>query len=628
MTSFFIQSIWVIPLYGLVGALFSVPWAMGLVRTTGQRPVAYFNIVATALALLHCLAALQSSKGGQPPGLLSYDWLKVADLSLAIAFDASAINLGAAALICFTVLLAQIYGVGYMEKDWSLARLFGLLGFFGGTLCGLALSDSMVFSYALLEMLSVSTYLMVGFWYAQPLVVTAARDAFLIKRVGDVFLLMAVVALTCYAPGLTFTELANWAVSKPLPDWVATPLGLAMIAGPLGSCAQFPLNLWLDEAMEGPNPASILRNSVVVGAGAYLLIRLEPALTLSPITSECLIAVGTITAIGASLVAIAQTDIKRALSHSTSAYFGLVFVAVGLQRIDIALLLMLSHGLAKALMFMASGSVILTTNGQDITEMGGLGSRMPVTTLSFLIGGLGLSGIFPLGIFWTLHRWVAVAPPLWLVVLLAFVNCFSLLNLTRLFRLVFLGKPRAKTRRTPEVSWPMAVPMVVLGIVTLLLPAIAPDWLLSNWTATAAILPITVIFAAGLVGCAIGFYIPLSRQLSRPLSRSYRILQDFLAYDFYLERVYAVTIIALVALSSRIAAWIDRYLIDGVVNFVGFITLFGGQGMRYSASGQSQFYVVTIMLGVMVLLVAIATGSSLWGELENAVSIFRSIPAS
>lgn len=622
MISFFAQSIWAIPLYGLMGALFSLPWAIGLVRSSGQRPVAYFNIGATALALLHCLAALQGSRG-MPLRQFSYDWLWVADLDIAIQFEASTISLGAAALICLTLLLVQIYALGYMEKDWSLARLFGLLGFFGSTLCGLALSDSMVFSYGLLEMLSVSTYLMVGFWYAQPLVVTAARDAFLIKRVGDVFLLMAVVALTCYAPGLSFTELANWAVYRPLPDWVATPLTLAMIAGPLGSCAQFPLNLWLDEAMEGPNPASILRNSVVVAAGAYLLVKLHPALMLSAITSECLIAIGVITAVGASLVAIAQTDIKRALTHATSAYFGLVFIAVGMQRIDIALLLMLSHGLAKALMFMSVGSVILTTNSQDITEMGGLWSKMPVTTLSFVIGAFGLSGIFPLGIFWTIHRWVAVTPPLGLVVLLAFVNCLSLVNMTRLFRLVFLGKPQPKTRRAPEVPWSMAVPMVVLAVVTLLLPAIAPNWLLSNLTVTQAILPSTLILAAGLVGCAIGFSIPLSRQGSRPLSRSHRLFQDLLAYDFYLERVYGGTVVALVALSSRVAAWVDRYIVDGLVNFVGFATIFGGQGLRYSASGQSQLYVVTILLGVAALLIGITTWRDLWTEVANAWSMLR-----
>jgi NAD(P)H-quinone oxidoreductase subunit 5 len=168
----------------------------------------------------------------------------------------------------------------------------------------------------------------VGFWYAQPLVVTAARDAFLTKRIGDVLLLMGVVALAALAGSLNFDDLSEWVKTAELSPWAATLLGLALIAGPVGKCAQFPLHLWLDEAMEGPNPASILRNSVVVICGAYVLIRLQPVVVLSPVALSALVIIGALTAVGASLVAIAQVDIKRTLSYSTSAYLGLVFIAV------------------------------------------------------------------------------------------------------------------------------------------------------------------------------------------------------------------------------------------------------------------------------------------------------------
>lgn len=169
-------------------------------------------------------------------------------------------------------------------------------------------------------MLTLSTYLLVGFWYAQPLVVTAARDAFLTKRVGDILLLMGLVALSSYGAGLTFSQLETWAENSPLPPLTITLIGLSLIAGPTGKCAQFPLNLWLDEAMEGPNPAGIMRNSIVVSAGAYVLIKLQPIFSLSPVVSDTLIILGTVTALGTSLMALAQIDIKRALSHSTSAF--------------------------------------------------------------------------------------------------------------------------------------------------------------------------------------------------------------------------------------------------------------------------------------------------------------------
>jgi NAD(P)H-quinone oxidoreductase subunit 5 len=180
-----------------------------------------------------------------------------------------------------------------------------------------------------------------------------------------------------------------------------------LISASIGKCAQIPLNLWLDEAMEGPNPASILRNSVVVSAGAYILFELQPLIVLSPLACQALVAIGSTTAIICSLIAIAQIDIKRALSHTTSAYLGLVFIAIGFQWTGFALLLLLAHGLAKALMFMSTGSVILTTNNQDLTQYGGLGKKMPLTMLSYLIGAASSIGLIPLGCFWAFREGIA-----------------------------------------------------------------------------------------------------------------------------------------------------------------------------------------------------------------------------
>jgi NAD(P)H-quinone oxidoreductase subunit 5 len=325
----------------------------------------------------------------QPVQKLLVPWLNVVDLNLSFSLELSKISVGAAVVITGLSLIAQIFALGYLEKDWALARFYGLMGFFEAAMSGIALSDSLFLSYALLEMLTLSTYLLVGFWYAQPLVVTAARDAFLTKRVGDLLLLMGVVSLATLTNSLNFADLEAWAASENLAPLTATLLGLALVAGPTGKCAQFPLNLWLDEAMEGPNPASILRNSVVVACGAYVLIKLQPVLAISPVALTTLIVLGAMTAIGASLVAVAQIDIKRALSHSTSAYLGLVFLAVGMQQDEIALLFLFTHAIAKALLFMSVGSIILTTSTQDLTELGGLGRRMPATSAAYVCRGGG-----------------------------------------------------------------------------------------------------------------------------------------------------------------------------------------------------------------------------------------------
>ena len=331
MNEFLFLTSWFVPLYSLLGAILTLPWGIGIIQRTGPRPAVYLNLLTTILGFIHSLLVFKDVWNREPEHLL-ITWFQAADFQLSFALEISVVSVGATVLITALSLLAQIYALGYMEKDWSLARFFGLLGFFEAALIGLAISDSLFLSYALLEVLTLSTYLLVGFWYAQPLVVTAARDAFLTKRVGDLLLLMSVVTLSTLAGSLNFSDLYEWAQTADLNPVTSTLLGLGLIAGPAGKCAQFPLHLWLDEAMEGPNPASVMRNSLVVAGGAYILYKIQPLLSLSPIALNTLVVVGIMTAVGATLVSIAQIDIKRALSHSTSAYMGLVFLAVGLEQ--------------------------------------------------------------------------------------------------------------------------------------------------------------------------------------------------------------------------------------------------------------------------------------------------------
>ncbi|EDX84840.1 NAD(P)H dehydrogenase, subunit NdhF3 family [Synechococcus sp. PCC 7335] len=599
---FLIQWSWLIPMYGLVGALLALPWATRLIRQSGPRPAMYINVLMTALATLHGSLLLQAIQYTGPQ-VVSYEWLQVAGLNLSASLDLSLVNLIFLELTAGLSLLAQIYGMGYLEKDWALARFFALMGFFEAAISGVILSSSLFSTYFLLEMLTLSTYLLVGFWYAQPLVVTAARDAFLTKRVGDVLLLMGLVALSAYAGSLRFDDLYIWVKESNLAPIAATLTGLALIAGPTGKCAQFPLHLWLDEAMEGPSPASILRNSAVVTCGAYVLIKLQPVVVISPITLDVLIVIGATTAIGASLVALAQIDFKRTFSYSTSAYIGLVFVAVGTEWPGVALLLLFAHAAARALIFMSIGAVVYTTHNQDLTELGGIWSRMPATTLTYLTGALGLTGVLPFGCFWAFALGIDF---LWsehpvLVGVFLVVNFLSTLNLVRVFRLVFLGEPQLKTRRTPEVGWLMAVPMMTLSIFVLILPvglqrlSLLPPSEYFNMTA------LVLLIGSGVLGTGLGFYLPLNRAWSRSSVAPLRWFQDLLGNDFYTEKLYELTVVKLVSQLSALSSWLDRYVVDGAVNLVGAASLFGGESLKYSVSGQSQSYILTIVAGVGLL---------------------------
>ena len=411
---------------------------------------------------------------------------------------------------------------------------------------------------------------------------------------------------------LEFNDLYVWAAEAGNQGRVAplagTLLGLGLIAGPMGKCAQFPMHLWLDEAMEGPNPASILRNSAVVTCGALVLLKLMPLLQLSPVAIDVLLVVGSISAIGGALVAIAQVDLKRTFSYGTTSYLGLVFLAIALQKPLLALLLLFAHGLAKALLFMSVGSVIATTNCQDLTELGGLGSRMPATTTAFLVAAAGLTGLFPLGCFWCFGLMVQTFrnghPLLAGVVLLT--NALTAFNLVRVYRQVFLDKPHPKTRRTPEVNWLMALPMVSLAVLVLLTPLVMgridPNTAINNFSTSSSLL----VLVSGIAGALVGGLVELDAFWSRSLFRPLRMVQDLLAYDFYTERIYKSTIVAFVAGLAALVNSVDRVLVNGLVNRIGSASLASAEGLKLGVSGQLQSYVLTLVAAIIVLLASLA----------------------
>eukprot|EP00457_Paulinella_chromatophora_P002577 gb/GEZN01002582.1/.p2 GENE.gb/GEZN01002582.1/~~gb/GEZN01002582.1/.p2 ORF type:complete len:342 (+),score=-37.87 gb/GEZN01002582.1/:2-1027(+) len=337
-------------------------------------------------------------------------------------------------------------------------------------------------------------------------------------------------------------------------------------------------------------------------------MKLMPILHHSQITIAVLLAIGTISALGGSLVSIAQVDIKRTLSYSTTAYLGLVFIAIALEQPALALLTLFAHAIAKALLSMSIGSVIAVSNCQDITELGGLGSRMPATTSAYLIAGAGLTGLLPLGCFWCFGLGMDLigrqAP--WFASIYLITNTLTALNLTRVFRQVFLGAPMPKTRRAAEVNWQMALPMVVLLVAVALTP-----WMMARIDplpgigAFSAITGITVA-TSGLVGLTIGAIVPLNKAWSRSLNQPVRWVQDLLAFDFYTDRFYRLTIVNIVSGCSYIASWFDTAIVNGFVNYVGRFSMDSAEGLRLSISGRSQSYILTVVITIVFLLAALS----------------------
>jgi NAD(P)H-quinone oxidoreductase subunit 5 len=400
-----------------------------------------------------------------------------------------------------------------------------------------------------------------------------------------------------------FDELAAWAATAEVNPALITLIGLALIAGPMGKCAQFPLHLWLDEAMEGPIPSTILRNSVVVAVGAWVLVKLEPVLALSPVLLTVIIAVGAMTAIGGTLISIAQIDVKRSLSYLVSAYMGLIFIAVGTQQTEAALLLILTHAVSQGLLIMSTGSIILNNITQDLTQLGGLWSRRPISGLSYLIGLAGLVALPPFGGFWALLKLadgVWASHP-WVVAILLLVNALTAFSTVREFGLIFAGSSKQMTVRSPENFWLITLPMTVLVGINLHLPLILQSLsLLPSWATLNKDMAL-LLFWSSVAGCSIGAVVYVGQSIPKPIQLPWKKIQEFFAYDLYTPDLYRSSIVFSVDWLSRITDWFDRYVVDGFVNLVGVAFLVGGETLKYGNSGQGQFYVLTIAVGLAAM---------------------------
>lgn len=625
MTLLLAQTAWLVPLYPLVASLLSLLWSPGLIARTGPRPCGYLNLLMVSVAFGHstlALVALHSNSSAGSAAIyrpLTFGWTWLHTAGLRIGFDGLITEPALIAMAVITGLhvLVQIYAIGYLEMDWGWPRFFGSLSFFEAGLCALVLTDSLFFSYVILELLTLGTYLIVGTWYNQPLVVKGARDAFLTKRIGDLILLAGVIALLPISGTWNFHGLQAWAADQA-NNHIPPPAGftwilLALIAGPMGKCAQIPLHLWLDEAMESPLPSTVLRNSVVVVGGAWVLLRLEPLIELSSVVQSVLVVVGGTTAVVASLIALAQIDVKRALSFLVSSWLGLLFVAVGLGGGSVADHLMLVYPLPMALMLMAIGAIVITNVSQDMTQLGGLWSRRPLMGLAFLSGAAALMGLPPFGGFSALRELLvltAASDHPWLLgglVLLA--NSLLSAGLVRVFGQIWCGPTTPFTARSPEVLWLMALPTFVLMGLVLHLPqllvrngvfaaaAALPAWLpLPGWGPMALPLLLSTLLGGGLSAL---FYLrphPLA-QLPATLGG----LQHWLAHDMQTERFYHRTVVALVLQLAHLSRWSELRLVDGFSGGTGEAAMAGARRLSLTTSGRSQAYALTLVLAVLLM---------------------------
>ena len=636
--------IWLIPLPPVL--------AFALIVLFTNRSKALSHTIAVGAALISWLLsmvvfvrALGVEHLGEHPFEDSIPWLPTGDTWLEIGVLIDPLSAAVLFFVAWTVLMIFLYSVGYHnygqpkgEHDHKglpphgttveehghrhtvpsvepmYSRFFAFIGLFAFGMYVLIVSDNLLTLFVGWEIMGLCSYLLIGFWFAKPSARDAAVKAFMTTRIGDVFMLLGIVYLYSATGTLTFREIfteetLHTLASVPsgfLGFSAAGLIGLLLFIGTVGKSAQFPLHVWLPDAMEGPTPVSaMIHAATMVSAGVYAVARMFPLISLDPQTMSIVAFIGSFTAIFASTIAVAQNDIKRVLAYSTISQLGFMIAALGIGAYVAAVFHLITHAFFKALLFLGSGSVIhgmehgvLHTGNhkvdpQDMFNMGGLRRKMPITFWTFLIGGFALSG-FPLVTagFWSKDEILADA---WahehtlLFLTLAVAAFLTAFYTMRQITLTFLGKPRTpEAEHAQETPWTMTVPLVILAFFSLtygfvgipeefpILGGLAPNWIHEFVGGTLAEHPEAVAFnwvplltslIVAIGGLTLGYFV--YRNISSPTEDKLQI--PLLKNKYYFDEAYDFLFVkpAYWFAENVVYKFMDQKVIDGILHLFG-----------------------------------------------------------
>ena len=566
-----------------------------------------------------------------------------------------------AIVTCISALVA-IYSIGYMRGDPGYWRFFTYISLFVFSMTMLVAASNFLLLYVFWELVGLCSYLLIGFWYEKPEAAAAGKKAFLVNRIGDfgfalgVFLIWITYGTLNFHDTLIDGRLAGMGVlgqtRLAAPEMfagggTATAICLLLMLGACGKSAQFPLHVWLPDAMEGPSPVSaLIHAATMVTAGVYMVARCTPLFAASP-DAQCVVAViGGVTALLGAIIAITQTDLKRILAYSTISHLGYMFVALGtgtLAGVTAGMFHLLTHAFFKSLLFLGAGSVMHAMGGViDIRQFGGLRRRMPVTHWTFLFGCLAMAGVAPLAGFWSkdaillaLHERSAQGPMTEVFQLL-----YGTVMLGVLLISVYTFRPFFRTFYGPEQIPPeaghhahespgtMTGPLVVLAFGALTVGAYF-EWTHGFSTFLAATpslaylakhsAPVTAEAAAhgniavastgmALVGIILTAVVYLgSRKKAERLARAMNVFGLYsLSYGkFFFDPIYGALVVAPLVAVARLSAWFDHYVVDALVDACGRLPLLLGAALRPVQNGLIQFYALAMVLGLLVLIGAL-----------------------
>jgi len=538
---------------------------------------------------------------------VNFTWIQVGAAHVDLGWVLDPLSSVMLVMVSFVGLLIFIYSTGYMKDDENYTRFFCFLSLFAGAMLGVVISNSILLLFMCWELVGLTSYLLIGFWYQKPSAAAAAKKAFLTTRVGDVFFLLGMVWLFSQTGTLLFYNSGAGSMEAgALTGLLAQPaawgltaagaIGLLIFAGAAGKSGQFPLHVWLPDAMEGPTPVSaLIHAATMVAAGVYLIARVYPLMAAGMPSGGTTVAltvvtwVGAFTAVFAALIAVAQNDIKRILAYSTVSQLGYMMAGLGMGGVAVGMFHLITHAFFKALLFLGAGSVIHGCHGeQDIRKMGGLKSDMVVTFITYSIGMLALCG-FPLAFsgFWSkdgileaAQHWSVAKAPFYMLVFGALLTAFYM---TRQVAYVFFGVWRGG-KPAHESPKSMTAPLAILAFFAMALGLIGtPAWpwfhaFLDGRVASFNLMSFTESGLPGLmfsstvvVLCGLWLswkiYGDRSPRPTEPdaLEKASPMVWGWLRDRLYVDELYGATVIAFYSWWARVADWLDRRVWGGAV---------------------------------------------------------------
>jgi NADH-quinone oxidoreductase subunit L len=577
------------------------------------RPAAYLSVLFAAGALVAAIGAFRLTMGGGFSEWL-WAWIPAEAGPLAtvgvLADGDSALMLVLVALVSF---LVQVYSLGYLSDESmpSLGRYYAYQSLFAFSMMGLVLAPNFVQLFIGWELVGLCSYLLIGYWYTRPEAARAAVKAFWITKAADVGMLVGIVLLWRHTGTFDFLELLQMADGGIIPLAGLGVITFCIYVGASGKSAQFPFHVWLPDAMEGPTPVSaLIHAATMVTAGVYLLTRTVWLFRLTPDVMEIIAWNGAFTALLAAVLACVQTDIKRVLAYSTVSQLGYMMAAIGAGFASDGFLHLLTHGIFKALLFLGAGAVIHAVGTNDIFRMGGLARKMPQTAIVFLVGTLSLAGVpFFAGFFSKEEILGAVLAggfpgPFAMLLLGAFLTAFYMF---RVVFVTFFGAPAAAhgadDHHVHDAPPFMALPLWILALLSVGIGTLFAFWHpKAEFEALGWLTPTAIVVA--FAGIALAYLVYQRRAISADaLASAFAPIRAAALRRFWIDDVFLFIYRGLMLSLAKLVGWLDRYVVDGILNVLSAWTLTAGDRLRRLQSGRAQDYVYGIALGVLLLLV-------------------------